>query len=237
VEGTGWRRSRYDRLTAADAANLISESPAAPMHVALVGVLDGAPATVDGRLDLDRIRAAVAARLPALSRFRQVVLTSGFGCGYPVWVDAPDFDVGQHVVARPLAPPGDDAAFRRACGELAGTPLRPDRPLWRLDLLTGLADGAVGLVLRLHHAIADGTTAVRIGAVLLGADAPCPPPRPGLHHPGRPSPRTPAGSGWPHSRPRCATPASRSANWGRWCAALGRWWRSPGAGRRSGRSR
>ena len=81
MEGTGWRRSRYDRLTAADAANLISESPAAPMHVALVGMLDDAPATVDGGLDLDRIRAAVAARLPALPRFRQVVFAPGFGCG------------------------------------------------------------------------------------------------------------------------------------------------------------
>ncbi len=42
------------------------------------------------------------------------------------------------------------------CAELNGLPLDRSRPLWELWLLTGLADGNVGLLIRLHHAVADG---------------------------------------------------------------------------------
>lgn len=36
------------------------------------------------------------------------------------------------------------------------------RPLWELWFLTGLNDGRVGVLLKLHHAVADGTAAVAI---------------------------------------------------------------------------
>jgi WS/DGAT/MGAT family acyltransferase len=41
-----------------------------------------------------------------------------------------------------------------------------DRPLWRMTLLEGLSDGRAALILKLHHAIADGQGAVQLGLAL-----------------------------------------------------------------------
>jgi len=168
----GGVRGRYDRITDADVANLVFESAAAPVQIALVGVLEAAPRTAAGGLDLGRVRSEVAERVAGVPRLRQVLLFPPSGGGQPVWVDGAEFRPDRHVLARALDPPGDEAAFRRACAELVATPLPRDRPLWRLDLLTGAADGTVGLVLRLHHVLADGVTAVRLATALLGPDRP-----------------------------------------------------------------
>ena len=165
-------RSRYDRIGGPDVVNLVAESPAAPVQVALVGVLDADPLTGPDGLDLDRLRAEVADRVAGIGHLRQVLLVPRLGGGPPVWVDGPPFEPDRHVVARPLDPPGDEAAFRRACGELMATPLPRDRPLWRLDVLTGSADGTVRIVLRLHHVLADGVMAVRLATVLFGPEHP-----------------------------------------------------------------
>ena len=170
--GRGGVRGRYDRITGADVANLVLESAAAPMQIAVVGVLEAAPRTAAGGLDLGRVRSEVAERVAGVPRLRQVLLFPPPGGGQPVWVDGAEFRPDRHVLARALDPPGDEAAFRRACAELVATPLPRDRPLWWLDLLTGAADDTVGLVLRLHHVLADGVTAVRLATALLGPDRP-----------------------------------------------------------------
>ncbi|HEY6746974.1 MAG TPA: wax ester/triacylglycerol synthase domain-containing protein [Mycobacteriales bacterium] len=160
--------SRYDRATVQDAANLVSESPAAPMQIALVGVLATAGRPGTGDTDVSRLRRHVAERVGELHRLRQVLVVPRLGGGLPVWADAPRFAVEEHVVARSLDPPGDESAIRRTCAELASTPLPRDRPLWCLHLLTGAADGDLRVVLRLHHVLADGETAVNLAGVLLG---------------------------------------------------------------------
>ena len=42
-----------------------------------------------------------------------------------------------------------------------------ERPLWRMTLLEGLPGGKAALILKLHHAIADGQGAVQLGLALL----------------------------------------------------------------------
>ena len=57
------------------------------------------------------------------------------------------------------------------CTELNAAPLDRARPLWEMWLLTGLAGGGSGLLIRLHHAVADGLAAV---AMMEGLFAPDP---------------------------------------------------------------
>jgi hypothetical protein len=61
-----------------------------------------------------------------------------------------------------------------------GQLLDRSRPLWELWFLTGLEDGRLGIMLKVHHAVADGSAAVRIMGSLfdLEAAAPDPPPEP-----------------------------------------------------------
>ena len=51
--------------------------------------------------------------------------------------------------------------------ESATAPFDSARPLWDATLVTGVADGRAVLLLRLHHAIADGVRALHMMAHLL----------------------------------------------------------------------
>lgn len=57
---------------------------------------------------------------------------------------------------------------------MAAEPLDRARPLWELHLLEGLQDGRCALVLKVHHALADGMGAVNIFATLLDEHEPAP---------------------------------------------------------------
>jgi diacylglycerol O-acyltransferase / wax synthase len=69
------------------------------------------------------------------------------------------------------------AASRRRTGAaghalaVIAAPLPRTAPLWSAVLVTGLADGAVALVLVLHHALADGVGGLAVLANLVDAPA------------------------------------------------------------------
>ena len=98
-------------------------------------------------------------------RFRQLLHWPRVGLGWPLWVEAPSFDIAEHVGVFPVAPPGTDTQLLLACEELRRRPLKRSRPLWEMWFLPGLSEGRVGLFMRLHHAIADGVA----GVAVLGA--------------------------------------------------------------------
>lgn len=80
----------------------------------------------------------------------------------PRWVEVDDIDIDDHFSTHHL---GGDASMAEALA-FAETwvrqPFDRTRPLWRLGLLTGLAGGRAAVVIKVHHAIADG-----IGLVLM----------------------------------------------------------------------
>jgi diacylglycerol O-acyltransferase len=171
------RHARLDRLTPLDMSNLRVEEHGLPMYVAALVVLEPAG---QGQPDLDRLRGIVEGRLSRVPRLRQVLYRPPPGLGPPVWVDAWDFDIRQHVRARDVPEPGDEAALLRTCAELDKMPLDRSRPLWQMWLLTGLADGHHVLLIRLHHVVADGIAALAMFGSLLD-------PAPGTRAPDSPS--------------------------------------------------
>jgi len=137
-------------LSPADARILALESDTVRGHALKLLVLE--PGDV---LDLETVRASVAERLAAFPRGRQVVVDDGEG---PAWADAGDVDVARHVRRHPA---DDPAALRAVVGRLMSEPLDRSLPLWTIDLVGPLADGREAIAVRLHHALADGLTAVR----------------------------------------------------------------------------
>jgi diacylglycerol O-acyltransferase / wax synthase len=79
----------------------------------------------------------------------------------PEWVDDADFALPRHVHRTRLPAPGGQEALQRTASELASRPLRKDRPLWELHLLEGYGGGGA-LLLRTHHAIADGGALMQV---------------------------------------------------------------------------
>jgi diacylglycerol O-acyltransferase / wax synthase len=179
---------RYQRLSVQDAGFLYLEHAGLPQHVAILAVAEGGPLhDPDGRLRLDAIHQELAGRLQLIPQLRQRVLSPSVGQGLPLWVDDPGFDLANHVRAVHLPTPGGQQELLRLCDQLCLRLLDRARPLWELWLVTGLAEGRVGLVLKLHHSLADGLAAVQLAGILLDSTADAPSPTPPLWQP-RPAP-------------------------------------------------
>jgi diacylglycerol O-acyltransferase / wax synthase len=119
---------------------------------------------VDGEHDADAFRGRVATRLAAVPRLRDRLVKAPLGIAPPAWTPDPDFEIERHVRAGGRV--ADEAMLERAVAALMETRLDRERPLWSLDVLP-LGWGRTAGVLRLHHCMADGMTAMRIVRTLL----------------------------------------------------------------------
>jgi hypothetical protein len=187
------------RLSPADRISLDVETADWPMHVGAVALLDGSSLRDDaGLLRLDDIRRTLAARIAG--RLRQVVRTGVRGS--PVWMDDPDFRIERQVSALEL-PEQPGGLSLEALLEPAERLLRPRlgrrNPMWGMWFVTAGRTGPVGLVVALHHSLADGTAATRLIASLFDPPLPQTSAVPGAGRPGparRPSPAVAAAARW-----------------------------------------
>lgn len=161
-----------DRLSSLDRL-MLGASKRWPQDIGALAILDGT-SLVDpaGELRIEALREAIASRLHLVPRFRQVIHAPRprRGLGGPLWVDAPRFDVRDHVVVRPLPSETDEAGLLAVTEELRSERFDPSRPLWRLWLMPGLPDGRLAMFVKLHHSIADGMAAMTTIGAFLDAD-------------------------------------------------------------------
>jgi WS/DGAT/MGAT family acyltransferase len=80
------------------------------------------------------------------------------------WVDDPEFDLDRHLVVQPAPGRGDRRGLEDFVGEQRSVPFDPAHPLWRVHLLQGYQGGSA-VLLRYHHAMADG---IRLTQVMMG---------------------------------------------------------------------
>lgn len=174
-----------ERASSADLVMRAMEARSAvPQHVAVVLLLEPGGAGPGELAHLLRTRAA------GIPRLRQRLVPVPPGCGRPVWVDVPQLDAGAHLRYLPCPPPWDEPALLGLVAELVGERLPTDRPLWAAAVVPGLAGGRTGVVLVVHHVVADGLGGQAVLAGLLD-------PRPGDGGPAVPAPSTPqARPGW-----------------------------------------
>ncbi|HJL14358.1 MAG TPA: wax ester/triacylglycerol synthase family O-acyltransferase [Sandaracinaceae bacterium LLY-WYZ-13_1] len=156
-------------LRGLDATFLYAESPTAHMHTLKVLVLERPRGVSDLGGALARALRSQLDRLPAL-RLRP----RSAGLWHPTW-ERVDVDLALHVTLRPVWLTAGHV--ERAIGDFASRPLRRDRPLWEMLALDDRARGQLTLVLKIHHALADGRAAERMleraaGALDEGIDAP-----------------------------------------------------------------
>ena len=171
--GTG----ALERLTASDMFMLLWEDYGWSTDIGGLAVLDGTGLLDrDGRVRIETVRRHLEPRLHAIPRFRQLLVRPRLGLGWPLWVDAPSFDIADHVRVHAVDPPGGEAQLLHACEELSRRRLDPARPLWELWLLPGLPERRVGALVRLHHALADGAAAMATFGALLDPTSEAPTP-------------------------------------------------------------
>lgn len=155
VVAAGW----FERIGPGDAQQLATDVGPVPSNVGAVLLLD--------EVDPTTLVASLAGRMAAVPRMRQRLQRAPLGGGRPVWVDDPHFDARRHLDVVTCAAPGDESALMATAVQTVITPLDRARPLWRARIITGLADGRVGLVVVLHHVLADGLGGLAVLAALV----------------------------------------------------------------------
>jgi WS/DGAT/MGAT family acyltransferase len=143
--------ARGKQMTPVDTAWLRMDRPNNLMMIVSLLILDGP-------VDSNRLIRLLDHRLTAIPRFRQRVEKNSHGYA---WVDDAHFSINAHIRRTRLPAPGGSAELARFASELATQPLSRARALWQLHIVEDY-DGGAALVVRIHHAIADGIALVGI---------------------------------------------------------------------------
>jgi diacylglycerol O-acyltransferase / wax synthase len=149
--------SATQRLAPADEANLVLDH-AGQVNVFLVAGLLGPGGFLapDGTPDMAGLRLVLRERIAELPALRKRAAQVG---RRHHWIESTP-DVEHHV--RLVEPVDGLAGLEERCAELMGQPLALDRPMWEILVVPGATAGGLGVVLRIHHAVADGMTAAVI---------------------------------------------------------------------------
>ena len=157
-------------LLGMDAAFLSLETPTTPMHVGVVLLLDPA----EGKRSLfspstryAQIRRVIGQRIHLVAPLRQRAVRVPFGLHHPVWVDDPDFELDDHLTRASLPSPGGQAELDAYVASAMSRQLDPDRPLWEMHVVEGVADGRTALIAKVHHAILDGVSGASVLAAFM----------------------------------------------------------------------
>jgi diacylglycerol O-acyltransferase / wax synthase len=182
-----------ERLSAEDARILSLESGNIRGHVCKVLL-------VRGELGLGEVREEVRRRLPAVPRLRQRIVPTPLRLAPPAWLDDPAFAIEHHVRAAD-PPAATEREVLPLLARLVERPLDRRHPPWTVDVTGPLDGGLTALVFRFHHAMADGTAAMRLlDALLLDPKA---------GESGRPrAPAAPGGDGAPSTADMLASAAA-----------------------------
>lgn len=155
--------SRYSRLSPIDFMMLRTETDSAPTHVGGLCILKAEPQLTD----LQQLKASLQARVAGIPELHRIVWRTPPLCGPPLWVDDPAFSIHRHVYSAAVDAPGDERALLDTAATLLRSRLDRSKPLWELWVLSGLQGGRIGLLFKVHHALADGIAAVRLIATVL----------------------------------------------------------------------
>jgi WS/DGAT/MGAT family acyltransferase len=90
--------------------------------------------------------------------------------GQWTWLDDGEVDLEHHIRHSALPRPGRIRELLALVSRLHGTLLDRHRPLWETHLIEGLADGRFAVYAKIHHAVMDGVSALRLTERSLSPD-------------------------------------------------------------------
>jgi len=157
------------QLTNLDASFLHLESSRTPMHI---GCILSFSAPTSGEMTFERFKCFIKARLSISPIFRRRISTHIFNMDQPVWVDAADFNIDQHVFEKVL----DRGWHKHQTNELINNffskTLDKKRPLWEMLFFKDEENSneQFHVLLKFHHAAVDGMSAEKILSDLLSPE-------------------------------------------------------------------
>lgn len=150
------------RLSGWDAMLLYNETQNVHMHTLKVVVIQLGPDRRD--FDIEVLRDYINRQLPKLPPLSYQLLEVPFKFHHPMWREHCEVDLDYHIRPWRLPAPGGRRQFDEAIGEIGSTPLDRSRPLWEMYFVDGFADNRIGVVCKIHHALADGVASANLMA-------------------------------------------------------------------------
>ena len=159
------------QLSGQDNSFLEIERDGVTQNIASISIYDQSTAP-GGAVRFKEIISHLESRLHLSPIFRSKLHEVPLGLDKPYLIDDPDFDLEYHVRHIALPKPGD---WRQMCIQMARINSRPmdlSKPLWELyviegiDNVEGVPSGSFAVLLRMHHAIMDGATAMEMQAAI-----------------------------------------------------------------------
>jgi WS/DGAT/MGAT family acyltransferase len=143
-----------------DAMFLHLESPAMPAHVAGLQIfsLPGNASVHFMRRLVDEFRSTRDLAAPWNLKLKPFA-ASGL---LPTLIADRDVDMEYHVRHHALPQPGGERELGQLVSRLHSHRLNRRRPLWECHVIEGLENGRFAIYTKIHHAIADGVTAMRL---------------------------------------------------------------------------
>lgn len=156
------------RLGLQDLIFIYGETSSSKMHVA--GLLPFTP-PADAPRDYLRQMVDEARRQEVFAPWNRKLATPRLQFS-PVhnWVTDKDFDFDYHVRRSALASPGDERELGILVSRLHSNHLDLTRPPWEIHVIEGLEGGRFALYLKIHHALVDGYSAMRMLARSMSTD-------------------------------------------------------------------
>lgn len=151
-------------LTGLDALFLYLEAAGTPMHVASVMQLERPRGR---RRFAESVREHLIARLRPLPMLRWRLEEAPLALGHPRWRDAGVIDWSAHLCIHRSRRGAAQTRLARQVALLHAAPLPRDQPLWRIDIIDGLPNGAIGVYLKSHHALVDGKAGLALTRALV----------------------------------------------------------------------
>jgi diacylglycerol O-acyltransferase len=155
-----------DRLSWGDTVFLHLEREGMPLNVASVCLFEG-------EISLEDCVRFVESKLPLLPRYLKRIVPAPFGLGLPSWEYDPEFDLRHHMREVTLKH-GTETELKALAGKLFSQVMDRRHPLWDMTAVHGLKGNRTGLIIRMHHCMADGIAGVGIIHMLLDANPEAP---------------------------------------------------------------
>ena len=178
-------------MTPTDGVFLFAESREHPMHVGGLSLFK--PPEGAGPGFVREFTDALIANDEFQPTFRKHPATIMGGITPMAWAYDDEIDVDYHVRRSALASPGRVRELLELASRLHTSLLDRHRPLWELYVVEGLDDGRFAMYNKMHHALIDGISAMKLMQRTLSVDADDPEVRAMWTLPRRPRPKS-AGS-------------------------------------------
>ena len=155
-------------MSPTDSMFLFAETREHPLHVGGLSLYE--PPEGAGPEFVRDFYDALVAHQEFQPTFRKHPATIGGGIARVAWAYDDHVDVDYHVRRSALPSPGRVRELLELASRLHTSLLDRHRPLWELYVVEGLDDGRFALYSKMHHALIDGISAMKLMQRTLSVD-------------------------------------------------------------------